>query len=149
MTTIATVITDKYIEMASDSSCSENDTHVGGIKKIHKVGKCLIGFCGEISSGQKFVEWYKEGADDQELYPWGGDFDALVVTPDGTIKMYEKTSMEPIAISKKEKYAAIGSGIDVALGCMFQGGSAADAIRSAIKHNMGSKGPVRAQRIKR
>lgn len=134
--------------MAADSGCFDGDTHVGSNKKIWRVGKCLIGFAGNIASCLNFVQWYKSGADEESIYPWGDDIEALVVFPDGSMRTYYGNSMEPIVFSSREKYIAIGSGMDVALGCLFQGGSAVDSIRAAIKHNVNSKGPVRSYRLK-
>ena len=134
--------------MAVDSSCIDGDTHVGGHKKIWRVGKCLIGFCGEITGALGFVNWYKNGADCDETYPWGSQFEALVVCPDGSMKMYDGHSQIPIQLSKREKYIALGSGLDVALGCMYMGGTAVDAIKVAVKHNVNTKGPVRSYKMK-
>lgn len=148
MTTVAFRFDKKGGEMAADSSCIDGDTHYGGNKKVWRIGKCLIGFCGEISPSLSFVKWFKFGADDESVYPWGTDFDALVACPNGDLRLYDGRAMEPVLFSKREKYMAIGSGADVALGCMYQGGSAVEAVRAAIKFNTNTKGPVRAYRIR-
>jgi hypothetical protein len=134
--------------MASDSACiSDGTTHVGGTKKVWRVGKCLIGICGDLAACLAFIEWFKAGADDADCYPWSEEIEALVTCPDGSMKTYHGNSMEPIEYSKRESYIAIGSGLDIALGCMYQGGGAIDAVRAAIKYNTNSKGPVRSYRM--
>lgn len=134
-------------EMSSDSSCLDGDTHAGGIRKVWRIGKCLVGFAGTITAGLQFLQWYKLGADDEALFPWGAELHVLVITPDNKIKMYEANSMEPVVLSKRDKYMAIGSGMDVALGALHAGASSADAVRAAIKHNINSKPPVRTYKL--
>lgn len=142
-----TTIAYKAGLIASDSSCLDGDINTGASRKIWRAGKCLVGFCGEFTGGLNFLKWYKLGADDETSYPWGGNFDALVVLPDGSFKMYEQNSMEPIEFSKRDKYIAIGSGAEVALGCMFNGGTAKDAVRAAVKFDTGTKGPIRTLKL--
>lgn len=142
-----TTISFKDGIMAADSACSEDDTNLGRIKKVYRIGKCIIGMCGETSSFQGFADWFRDGADDAETFPWSGDWSALVVAPDKPITLYGNESMTPLVFSKKDKYIAIGSGMDVALGCMYNGGSAKDAVKAAIKHNTSTKGPVRTYRL--
>lgn len=136
--------------MAGDSACIDGgtgQTHTGANKKIWRVGKCLIGFAGDITAGLAFVEWFRAGADDADCYPWSEEIETLVVCPGGEMRIYYTNSMEPLVYSKREKYIAIGSGLDVALGAMHQGASAVEAIRAAIKHNTNTKGPVRSYRM--
>lgn len=133
--------------LASDSACLQSGTSIGKMKKVYRVGKCLIGLCGETAFFTEFVDWFRDGADDADTFPWTGDWNALVVSPNNPITLYDNNSMTPLVFSKKDKYIAIGSGMDIALGCLYNGGSAKEAVQAAIKHNSSTKGPVRTYKV--
>lgn len=66
---------------------------------------------------------------------------AIVVKPSGRIICYEGATQIPVI---KARYIAAGSGASVALGALFQGANAMEAVKAAIYHDSGSRGPVRS-----
>jgi hypothetical protein len=94
----------------------------------------------------EFLKWIKGGADEDEWPKSRGAFHAMVVSPNGKLKLFESGGPEPC--STNDRYCAIGSGGDIALGALAEGASASRAVRWAIKHCANCKPPVRSYRIK-
>lgn len=125
--------------LASDSRCTQNDTVVGNVTKIHKIdNNTIIGFCGRTAQAFKFIEWYKSGRKKEDaLSDDDSDFVALVIV-DGVVYRYDGYNPQLI----KHKFHAIGSGFNIALGAMEAGASAIEAIKIAKKYDIYTGGKV-------
>lgn len=132
--------------LAADSNCSSGGTRVYRVRKIFRIEDgSLVGFAGDLSEGMKFVDWLDDGGDKEEK-PGLQNVHGLVVKPSGRIILYE--GGVPI-VPKRPKYIAIGTGQATAMGAMWAGASAAEAVRAAIQHDDHSGGPVITMRLKR
>ena len=134
-----TTIAYRDAVMASDSSCWEGGTNAHSMRKIWRVHGCLIGCSGAVCDINSFIQWVKSGADEDE-FPKMKSLSALVVKPGGKILCYEESGKLPIEV--KGTYCAIGSGTSVALGALFQGATAAQAVRAARAHDQCTAGRV-------
>lgn len=128
--------------MAADSRAyGGRGQHSPGTKrKAHRLDDgTRIGIVSAVlGEPERFLAWYKAGADPAE---WKGDkpdLRALVVKPSGEVFLYDEglTPSGPIACD----HYAIGSGSDFALGAMAMGADAAQAVRVAAIYDSNSGG---------
>lgn len=124
--------------VAADSRVS------GGVplntQKIHRVGRAVIAFCGDMEEALRFVAWYK---DKRKPFPdfsreEDDEWEALVIT---------KTKAEwwgpgGVPINIQEPYYAIGSGAEYAIGALDHGATLAEAMNIAVKRDNGSERPI-------
>lgn len=142
--------------MASDSKVTGNEVFVGQAKKITKITveedlpwidrvifrkepkqkTYLVGMCGELAGCLHFMDVLFFGA--QQSSEISGAL--LVVDEDGEIMIYENGRTNGIRI--EGEYAAEGSGFEVALGAMFHGATAVEAVQAAIHHDNTSGGDI-------
>lgn len=132
--------------MSADSACMDQLTHVGGMRKIWRVGDVLVGIAGDIGAALHFLKWLKLNEPDEDWPQFAGHFHAMVVSPGGKISLFEDGGPEPCYTS--DPYCSIGSGSDFALGALACGASPAQAVKAAIKHHGQCKPPVRSYKLK-
>ena len=133
--------------MAADTSCLNSEgTNEHGIRKVWRVHGCLVGCSGAFCDIQRFIQWLKEGAYDDDTRKVMEGFDAIVVQPSGRISTFDGYTTIPIR-PLHQKYIAIGSGGAVALGAMFAGADAITAVKAAVRHNIQTKAPIRSYRL--
>lgn len=130
--------------LAADSSCWVDTTRVHSARKIWRVHGGLIGFAGTISYGLAMVRWLQSGADPDD-YPKESNGSCIIIDRRGIIRSYESGSTTSMRIV--EKYVSIGSGSSVALGAMFAGANAKDAIKASIKYDAYTSGPIKTLRL--
>lgn len=139
-----TVIAYKDGMLAADSGCYVGDLVPGSFTKLYrsKAG-VLIGCAGTINDWLKFLAWFDRGGKGKRPR---GDFEAIVVYPDGKAWLYDET-IYPTRI--RDKYYAIGveSGVATALGALHAGADAKSAVMAAVKHCTHAKGPVRVKQL--
>lgn len=140
-----TVVAYRDGVLASDSAASEGDTIAHGIKKIYRVRGNLIGCAGYLSDISKFINWFRAGGEEDE-FPKMKDLSALMVSREGNVYCYDHIGPTPTQITSS--YCATGSGMQIALGAMYAGADAVQAVKAAIKHNGGCAGPVRTLRLR-
>jgi ATP-dependent HslUV protease subunit HslV len=114
-------------------------------RKKTKAGiEVLIGTAGESSSGLLFVDWY--GSDRKppiKFLDGDADFLCLVVTPSGVLEYDKWCRGEEV----EEEFAAIGSGAKAALGALYAGASAEEAVRIACKIDPYSSEPIYVEKL--
>jgi hypothetical protein len=98
-----------------------------------------IAFTGTISMGKAFVKWMEEGCVEGGFPIKDIDrksaFHALTVQRTGSIPACKYWGNDLIPISEDDApYAAQGSGDEFALGAMYQGATAIEAVQAANKH---------------
>lgn len=125
--------------LAADTGvCSNNGGCVAFMTKIAKgPGGILGGACGRGVFGEAFLAWVRSGRYGASPEAKDGDL-GIVVTPDGQIHAYEDGGM----VTLRGPYFAIGSGMSEALGAMFAGATAEQAIHAAMAHDDGTFGDV-------
>ena len=127
--------------MASDSQQTGVYIDIVVAQKIFIVNGHVIGAAGEASSGLAFVDWFRNGCNDDD-YPRQCDdnsFEALVVRDGEKIKYYS-SSRYGVDVGT---VAAIGSGSKFAMGAMLAGADPQKAVEIACKLDPNSSEPVR------
>lgn len=139
--------------LAADS-CVSLQTEAGGARKFRceklyaklvyerenadDSKKVIIALAGESSPGLVFLDWY--GSDDeppQRLIDGAADFTALILTEDGLFEADAYCRPDKIL----EDFYAIGSGAKAAMGAMYAGASALEAVEIAAKIDPYTAGP--------
>lgn len=131
--------------MAADSQVTRG-TISAACQKIWKVNGDILGTCGTYEIGLQFVKWYEAKGAAPELWDSSAeDFTALVLTAKGGIFEYGPKLM-PIEVM--EKFHAVGSGCEIAIGAMEAGADPIQAVKIACKRDSGSGGKVRHMGVK-
>ena len=100
-------------------------------------GKALYGFSGKLSDGGRFKRWI---LDIDTTPPTFEDFAAILISPDGKVSL--ASGKHPCFVEVAAPYFAIGSGRELALGAMWKGATAPEAVTCAIELNIACGGPV-------
>lgn len=129
--------------LAADTRCTIAGASSGSINKIaRRYGGALAGAAGNAVYNFAFLEWFvlnDEKVDPPKAQRTDDSIDrGIIFFPDGRIHVYEPDGKFMI----KAEYHALGSGTDVALGAMFMGATAEQAVRAAILHDNGTGGEV-------
>lgn len=104
----------------------------------------VIGLAGDVGPALRFVDWYGSGQPPPASFAdEAADFDALVMSPRGVFRWDRFCLPEPVL----EPFAAIGSGVKAALGAMYAGASAAQAVRIAAQVDPYTDRRVRTMRL--
>lgn len=125
--------------LAADTGvCTNNGGCVAYMSKIAKGPDGTVGGAsGRGVFGHAFLAWVRSGRHGAPPEAKEGDR-GIVVTPDGLIHAYEDGG----TVTLRGPYFAIGSGTSEALGAMFAGATAEQAVRAAIAHDDGTFGEV-------
>lgn len=141
-----TVIAYRDGIIASDSSVWLDDTFLYRTKKIFRMPNgSLCGFWGKARSCSALRQWLLDPESVKASETKGGC--GMLIEPSGLIRMYYNGTTNEV-ISNND-YVAGGAGCTVALGALFCGASAADAVRAAIHHDVYARAPVQTLRLKR
>ena len=110
---------------------------IGNICKIvRREDGALCGGAGHASVVQAFQRWFLDGEEGDP--PVEEETKALVISPRGKVEMFECDG----TIEWRAPYVAIGSGKEFALGAMFMGADAVQAVKAAMKFDPYSGGKV-------
>ena len=129
--------------MAADTQSIKGDMKAIGCIKLFKTtntrGKTvLLGISGDYLEAMLYVEQYG-GCFEEPPQKVTGDVDILIW--DGK-RLWEDSSLQHPVLVPKCKYYAVGSGASVAMGAMFMGASAKEAVSAAIAIDAMSGGRV-------
>jgi ATP-dependent HslUV protease subunit HslV len=127
--------------IAADTMLSCGDSLKYGITKIARGpdGR-LGGGCGDAAFTTPWLRWLRGDIDqmpEPKFDDKGGDT-GFVVWPDGKIEVFERGG----SFMVEWPYFAIGSGSPEAMGALFVGASAEEAVRAAIQHDAHTGGAV-------
>lgn len=130
--------------LAADTGSSAGWYREGLFPKIVKNGPILGGASGGAAIAQRFCDWITGGCVGLPDMgdPKGGDGHQAVgylFTPDGIVIRFDP-GLPPMAT--RVPYYAQGSGGLLALGAMAHGATAEEAVRVAMRHDIGSFGDV-------
>lgn len=137
MTTIAVSVVEGI--MCSDSLWHDG-VKTGSMRKVIRTPEGLIGFAGTYS---EWVRWYEAYQVDPNPSITTEDLDIVMLTASGIFTWNPTDKWFPIA----EKFYAIGSGSDFAIGAMEAGATAAQAIQIACRRGANSRGPIRRYKL--
>lgn len=137
MTTIAF---DEF-GVATDTGTFEGDMYVGNTSKIYANENFILAWTGDASEKVPMFEWYANGADASNA-PARSSRDGLLIafTPNGVFE-YEYASPTPYKSSFKR--FAYGGGRAFAVGALYAGASAVQAVEAAIYFHVCTAGEVR------
>jgi hypothetical protein len=120
--------------MAADTM-AVMDTHIKLLDevKVWKFKGHLFGIAGEVCpTARDFKAWFFPQLGEPRRRPYGGTakFDAMVVTPEGEIQVWDHRGVYEVI---KLPFYAVGSGKEVCLGAMEMGADARKAVKAAIR----------------
>ena len=121
--------------LAGDS-CFSIDTYIIELRsKLHRLNDgSIVGYCG---SPDDFVAIHK-WLNGKDVEP---DFSSTTVLRLTKSSLLKYDAQIPLKLNKK-KYIAIGTGMPIALGALYAGATAIEAVKAAIAHDSKSRGPV-------
>lgn len=127
--------------MASDTRCEDAELQQKYFRpKIRVLKDAVIAESGEDADIDRFIGWWQEGRPSPPPRIKKGNIGMIVVYPDLRVEVWTDCRYGmPIT----EEYCASGSGAGTALGVMWYGGSAVDAVKGAMDHDPGTGGDVR------
>ena len=123
MTTIVSdlkmMVSDSRVSVDSDNP--KVDDYIFSANKIYQKKDAIIGCCGSNEDIESFVKWYSSRHKKPKIID--KEFAALVLTQKGLFHYDSTLSKDKV----NDKFAAIGSGGNAALGALHMG---ADLVRS-------------------
>jgi len=100
----------------------------GAVKKIWRMKNgAVMGPAGSYRDSHALMRWFEKGEKDDP--PSTGEVTALIISADRRVILVDGEAYREVAAP----FYAIGSGADAALGAMYAGASAAEAISIAAK----------------
>lgn len=147
---MTTVVADREA-MVADSLANNGNGLTYTIKKIHrvsndKVGKALIAGTGGIFDCMAFVEWYRNGADRNNIPRYENDnMVALVLTTSGLF-LYD---WQGVGVKLEDGEHAIGTGATIAMAALRSGMSLVEAVEMAASVDMYTGGRIQVERLLR
>lgn len=131
--------------MACDSQCQSGNLCSAVDKMFRLPNGALIGAAGELEICMLFVDWYKNGCDETPgMWDTSASFSGLVLTPKGKLIEFGPRLVPQVI---KEKFHAVGSGCELAIGAMEAGADPIQAVKIACKRDSGTGGRVHYKRI--
>lgn len=131
--------------MAADSGMSDGGMIVANKhpKVAANIHGDLAGVCGSAAFSDLFLDWFRAGekGDRPEAIADTSD-EAIIARVDGRLELYQSRGL----IRIDHDYYAIGSGYKLAMGVMWNGGGAIDAVVCGIEHDVYTRGPVLSMR---
>jgi hypothetical protein len=109
---------------------------IGSITKLQVYDSSILAVVGHLDRANRLKDWFKGSKSDFPLRESSDDNDIgdlIVLTADGV----ETYCDSPTPFKCEDKFAAWGSGVDLALGAMSQGANAVEAVKAAIQFNTG------------
>jgi ATP-dependent HslUV protease subunit HslV len=126
---------------ADTSTMIDGNVHLGRTKIARRATDgALIGSCGLSGFGDAFRRWALDGeigAAPEVAKDSGG----IIISAKGVVRIFDDACG---CFELVPPYFAYGSGAPIALGAMFAGASAEEAVRAAIQHDRNCGGRVLA-----
>ena len=141
--------------MACDSCWNHNRIQTSSLTKIQRLSSgALYGGAGDgddrtLVALLDKARTYERLPPREDLADIAGDFDSLLVFPNGTMVMLTKNSEDTQVWLANRGVAAIGSGRDLAIGAMAAGKSAREAVAIACAWDMNSRLPVHTLELRK
>ncbi len=134
-----TIVVYRNGVLAADTLLSAGQTAWAFGKKIRQAKDgALIGACGNIAFVQEFLDWAEqENRCEFEPPKSSSTNQGILITKKQTLYYVGKN---PVPI--KGPYFVLGSGSDIAMGALWMGATAIEAVHAAIDHNVHCDGQV-------
>lgn len=148
--------------LASDSKITGNDVFVGSIKKIFKIVleeelswvdklvfrrepeqiEYLVGMAGGLEDCKEYIQCIFYGK--PQTRGFEASIMAICMDEDDkyVITKYDGNGTQGFQV--QADYASIGSGVELALGAMYHGATAVEAVEAAIYHDNTSGGEIQS-----
>ena len=123
-----TIIAYKDGVLAADSEMYWGELRCDYPDKLAIIEGAIIGCSGDIIACRKFVEWFREKGKTPDFEKL--KFDAIVAYKDGRVESWDQR-LYPLPIT--DEFAAMGSGMDFAIGAMAHGATARKAAEIAVR----------------
>lgn len=125
--------------MASDSQATAGNIR-STARKMWLLPGVILGITGDLSQGVNFYHWVIEAIseDDEPEPPEIPDVQAMMLTKKG-LWLYDSN---PVALPILNKFYAVGSGAELALGAMSMGADAKTAVKIAAKWDVNTGGRI-------
>lgn len=165
MSVVVAKILENEIEISADSICVLGRTKVHSgtkISKIEKYNDMIIGGCGETEEISLFFHYMKthtiEHMDERhvldfiiEFKRWKNDLIQNSSLKNSYILAYKGKcfGISNMLVYEITNYDAIGAGMDYALGALYQGATAEEAVKAACDLCCYVSEPIITQRINR
>jgi hypothetical protein len=142
-----TVIVWRDGVLASDSEVSNDRQRVLGVRKVVRGHDgVLYGASGSTALCSEMLRWVDGGRVGVRPALSCGDASCmvLVVAGEGAVSIWTEDGVEDHGAAE---YLAIGTGSAVALGALWMGATAVDAVRAAVVHGLYCGGDVQAVQL--
>ncbi len=139
MTTIAYNHKDK--ELAVDSQATSGDLATSiTTKKIHRIDGAWVAFCGSLVVVEEFI-WALD-KDVANLGSLTDEISGIVMYDTGSVyNVFINPLGRVVKLKINENFAA-GSGRSIALGALYVGATATQAVKAAIRYDIYSSGRI-------
>jgi 20S proteasome alpha/beta subunit len=123
--------------LAADTRMIQGTAIIGDfVKIVRREDGALCGGAGDAAVVQAFQRWFLDGEEGDP--PVEENTKALILRRRKPIELFECSG----AIEWRPPYVAIGSGKEFALGAMFRGATAVQAVKAAMHFDPGTGGEV-------
>lgn len=115
----------------------------GRVQKIWRIGEALFGGCGTFSGLYAIKDWVEKGRPDECKPKVSTSCHAVCIWPDN--ELWEIDADPELFAFRPDvqfPYFATGSGYAIALGALFQGATAIEAVRAAARHDTTTRLPI-------
>ena len=134
--------------IAADTGMTVGGLVVGSMTKIaRRADGTLAGICGTAGFSHAFLKWFIGGEDPTDCPQPQNDPDsegmerAIIIRPDRP-NVVEVLEPDHSWFDCHCPYYAMGSGREIALGCMWKGGDPQEAVSAALTHDTATFGNV-------
>lgn len=140
-----TIIAYRNGIMAADTGVFAGSTVVGkSVKVVRALDGTLYGACGYSGDAAEFRKWVRDGAVKPmpKIRKTSESESAIHVVkafPNGSVEFISSFGANDFFDTR---YYASGSGEDYALGALFMGATAVEAVRATIAHCSTTRGPI-------
>ena len=129
--------------MAADTATHTGDMRLYHVKKIWRVRGALLAAAGITSVCMAFRDWYAAGRDVPFERP--DEFDGIVVQSDGVVlRMIGKDNG---FVRYDAPFHAVGSGLEILIGAMAAGATAAQAVEIAMRWSTYAAGGLQIETL--
>lgn len=132
-------------QIAADTGMCVGDARLGETRKITRSSKGLCGGAGNAGWVAQFLTWFEKGERGHAPEPDStSDYTdrAIIIRPSASkiIEVWESEGMFKL----QADYYAIGTGRELAVGVLWKGGTAEEAVQCAMLHNQQTWGTVQS-----
>ena len=128
--------------LVADTAVTDNGKYLGQVCKIHKIQNFMLAGAGSLLTLNKFMEWFRMGADVTKPFDITKENGFDVICIDLNTKEIWEYNSDILATKIDQKYYALGTGTDFALGAMHAGATAKEAVEIACKIDIYSRKPL-------